>query len=154
MYISNLDDDFSEEDMSKLFAKFGNVIGAKVFKDKEGERSNDFALVVFSSREEANKAVTKMNGHVLVSKPLCVEFAHPKQKRIDCEEKQVACTNPIRTHIEEVAYRRILTMYPDMAGQWIGTLPEMDNSELLQMFNMPESERRKVEEAINLIDKD
>lgn len=79
LYVKNLDDTIDDEILRKEFAQFGTITSAKVMHD--AGRSKGFGFVCFSSPEEATKAVTEMNGRILVSKPLYVALAQRKDER-------------------------------------------------------------------------
>merc|ERR1711881_384398 len=68
-----------DERLRTEFTPFGNITSAKVMCE-EG-RSKGFGFVCFSSPEEATKAVTEMNGRIIVSKPLYVALAQRKEDR-------------------------------------------------------------------------
>lgn len=79
LYVKNLDDTIDDDYLRKEFSQFGTITSAKVMF--EGGRSKGFGFVCFSSPEEATKAVTEMNGRILVSKPLYVALAQRKDER-------------------------------------------------------------------------
>merc|ERR1712240_472667 len=79
LYVKNLDDTIDDERLRKEFAPYGTITSAKVMNE-EG-RSKGFGFVCFSSPEEATKAVTEMNGRIIVTKPLYVALAQRKEDR-------------------------------------------------------------------------
>lgn len=79
LYVKNLDDTIDDERLRKEFSPYGTITSAKVMME-EG-RSKGFGFVCFSSPEEATKAVTEMNGRIIVSKPLYVALAQRKEDR-------------------------------------------------------------------------
>jgi len=79
LYVKNLDDTIDDEMLRKEFAQFGTITSAKIMS--EFGRSKGFGFVCFTSPEEATRAVTEMNGHILVSKPLYVALAQRKEDR-------------------------------------------------------------------------
>lgn len=79
LYIKNLDDTIDDERLRQEFAPFGNITSAKVMM--EDGRSRGFGFVCFNLPDEATRAVTEMNGRILVSKPLYVALAQRREDR-------------------------------------------------------------------------
>lgn len=80
LYVKNLDDSITDDQLREAFADFGTITSAKVMRDdKSGNKG--FGFVCFTSQDEATKAVTEMNGKILVSKPLYVALAQRKEER-------------------------------------------------------------------------
>lgn len=79
LYVKNLDDSINDERLLTEFSPYGTITSAKVMC--EDGRSKGFGFVCFSSPEEATKAVTEMNGRIIVSKPLYVALAQRKEDR-------------------------------------------------------------------------
>merc|ERR1712157_677076 len=80
LYIKNLEDGIDDERLRTEFSQYGTITSAKVMKDDKGN-SKGFGFVCFSSPDEATKAVTEMNGRILVTKPLYVALAQRKEER-------------------------------------------------------------------------
>lgn len=103
LYVKNLDDTIDDDRLRKEFAPFGTITSAKVMME-EG-RSKGFGFVCFSSPEEATKAVTEMNGRILVTKPLYVALAQRKEDR--------------KAHLASQYMQRIANMRIQQMGQQI-----------------------------------
>ncbi|WJX20534.1 hypothetical protein P8452_10078 [Trifolium repens] len=80
LYLKNLDDDFTNENLKDMFSKYGTITSCKVMLDSRG-RSTGSGFVAFSTPEEANKAMNEMNGKFVGTKPLFVAVAQRKEER-------------------------------------------------------------------------
>ncbi|KAH9712016.1 polyadenylate-binding protein [Citrus sinensis] len=80
LYVKNLDDSISDDKLKELFSEFGTITSCKVMRDPNGI-SRGSGFVAFSTAEEASKALTEMNGKMVVSKPLYVALAQRKEER-------------------------------------------------------------------------
>jgi len=80
LYVKNLDDTINDESFREAFAGCGTITSAKVMRDEAGA-SRGFGFICFSSAEEANRAVTEMNGKMLRNKPLFVALHQRKDHR-------------------------------------------------------------------------
>merc|ERR1719435_787270 len=79
LYVKNLDDTVDDEVLRREFAAYGTVTSARVMTD--GDKSKGFGFVCFATPQEATKAVTEMNGRIIVTKPLYVALAQRKEER-------------------------------------------------------------------------
>lgn len=80
LYVKNLDDSITDEDLRAQFESFGKITSAKVMCD-EGGRSKGFGFVCFEKPDDATKAVVDMNNKMVCSKPLYVALAQRKEDR-------------------------------------------------------------------------
>lgn len=108
LYIKNLDDSVSDEKLKELFSPFGTVTSCKVMRDPNGT-SKGSGFVAFSTPEEASRALSEMNGKMIVSKPLYVAHAQRKEDRRARLQAQFSQLRPVAI-APSVAPR--MPMYP------------------------------------------
>jgi len=80
LYVKNLDDTVTEEELREAFMPFGTITSTRVMKNDQ-DQSRGFGFVCFSTPEEATKAVTEMNGKLISGKPVFVALAQRKEVR-------------------------------------------------------------------------
>lgn len=96
LYIKNLEDGIDDERLRTEFSQYGTITSARIMKDDKAN-SKGFGFVCFSSPDEATKAVTEMNGRILVTKPLYVALAQRKEeRRAQLSTQFMQRVNPIR----------------------------------------------------------
>ncbi len=78
LYVGNFPYSIGDEDLHKLFESFGTVVSAKVIMDRESGRSKGFGFVEMGSDQEAQSAITGMNGKDIEGRALTVNEARPK----------------------------------------------------------------------------
>jgi len=78
IYVGNLSYNVSEEDLKTAFEAFGQVTSASIIKDKFSGQSKGFGFVEMPSKEEAQAAITGMNGKEMKGRTLNVNEARPR----------------------------------------------------------------------------
>jgi RNA recognition motif-containing protein len=78
IYVGNLSNTVSENDLRDAFQAFGEVSRASVIKDKFSGESRGFGFVEMPKREEADKAISMLNGRDLKGRSAKVNEAKPR----------------------------------------------------------------------------
>ena len=81
LFVGNLPEETTSTEIRDLFSAVGEVESCKLIADRETGRSKGFGFVEMNSREAANAAKEKYNGHSLHGKTLKVDEAKPKIER-------------------------------------------------------------------------
>jgi len=81
LYVGNLSFDTSSEQLQTIFSEAGTVQSASVVEDRETGRSRGFGFVEMSTKEEAQAAITALDGKDVDGRNLKVNEAKPRENR-------------------------------------------------------------------------
>ena len=81
LYVGNLSYNTSDSDLQRLFEEFGTVDSAQVISDRETGRSKGFGFVEMGSDQEAQAAISALNGKEVDGRALTVNEAKPREER-------------------------------------------------------------------------
>ena len=79
IYVGNLTFQTNSADLDHLFAAHGEVTRAQVITDRDSGRSRGFGFVEMASSEDAQKAISSLNGKDVDGRQLTVNLA--KERR-------------------------------------------------------------------------
>lgn len=80
IHVANLSFDTTEDDLQKLFGRFGEVKGLNLVRERESGRSRGFAFVIME-RDPAEAAIAALDGESFAERKLRVSKALPPQER-------------------------------------------------------------------------
>lgn len=81
LYVGNLANDVTDEDLQAAFGNYGEVTSAKVIRDKFSNLSRGFGFVEMPKNAEADAAIKALNGEDLKGKLLQISEARPKTEK-------------------------------------------------------------------------
>jgi len=81
LYVGNLPFNTTENELQELFTQAGAVQEVTLMQDRFTGKSRGFAFVTMSTDEEAQNAISKLNGHSIEGRSLTVNEARPREAR-------------------------------------------------------------------------
>lgn len=81
LYVGNLSYEVDSSELEQLFGQHGQVVSAQIINDRETGRSKGFGFVEMGSDDEAQAAVTALNGQQHGGRALTVNEARPREER-------------------------------------------------------------------------
>ena len=81
LYVGNLAYGVSDADLENMFTPHGAVQSAQVIMDRETGRSKGFGFVEMGNSDEANAAMSALNGKEVDGRRLTVNEAKPREDR-------------------------------------------------------------------------
>lgn len=79
LYAGNLNFDLDDEALRELFARAGGVERVEVMKDRWTGLSRGFAFVDMITAEDADAAISELNGTQVLGRVLKVAIAKPRE---------------------------------------------------------------------------
>lgn len=80
IYVGNLSWNLKDQDLSDLFTPHGEVASAKIVLDKFTQRSKGFGFVEMPNDEQAQAAISALNGTEVDGRNLVVNESRPKEE--------------------------------------------------------------------------
>ena len=81
LYVGNLSFNTTENELQELFSQAGTVQEVTLMQDKFTGKSRGFAFVTMSSEDDAQNAISKLNGQTVEGRALTVNEARPREQR-------------------------------------------------------------------------
>ena len=81
LYVGNLSFNTTENELQELFSQAGAVQEVMLMQDKFTGKSRGFAFVTMGSDQDAQNAISQINGKQLEGRALTVNEARPREER-------------------------------------------------------------------------
>ncbi len=81
LYVGNLPDSATEQNLSDKFAACGTVESAKLITDRGTGQSKGFGFIEMASDADAQAAIDSLNGSDYEGRPMTVNEARPQQRK-------------------------------------------------------------------------
>lgn len=81
LYVGNLPYSATDKSLAHAFSEFGTVNSSKVIMDRDSGRSKGFAFVEMSTKDEAAKSISQLNGTQFDGREISVAEAKPQAPR-------------------------------------------------------------------------
>ena len=81
LYVGNLSYNTGKNDLEQMFAAHGAVVSAQIIADRDTGRSKGFGFVEMGTDQEAQAAITALNGKDVDGRAMTVNEARPQEGR-------------------------------------------------------------------------
>ena len=81
LFVGRLSFNTTDESLLALFAEYGKVISARVATDRDSNQSKGFGFVEMENDEDAQKAISALDGQTFEDRNIVVNVARPREDR-------------------------------------------------------------------------
>ncbi|KAI8881228.1 hypothetical protein K501DRAFT_223373 [Backusella circina FSU 941] len=126
IFVGDIAPEVTDEILAEAFSPFGTIVNAHVMKDTMSGNSRGFGFVAFREKAEADQAIASMNGEMLGSRVIRVNWATQKGQND---------TPPPRPG-QQLPYETVVQQTPNyVTSVYVGNLPpNTSDTELVQAF--------------------
>jgi len=83
IYVGNLSYQMTDDELKTTFQVYGEVESARIITDRDTGRSKGFGFVEIKDNDQAQAAITALNGSDINGRNVTVNEARPKPQRSD-----------------------------------------------------------------------
>ncbi len=80
IYIGKLSYEVTTSDLMELFKAYGDVGSANIVRDRDSGESRGFGFVEMASREQAESAISELDGKEIKGRRIIVSEAKPRRQ--------------------------------------------------------------------------
>jgi len=110
LIVNYLPNDWSEIELLAMFSPFGEILSARVIRERFSRRSKGFGFVKFTTDDAAEEAIQALNGEIACGKRIKVAFAKPRKSRA----KANLFVSRFPSDWTSVALKRLFVAYGDI----------------------------------------
>lgn len=81
LFVAGLAFAATDDDLNTYFSRVGEVLSARVARDRETQRSRGFGFVEMATPELAQKAIDTLDGTMLAGRAITVKASEPQERR-------------------------------------------------------------------------
>jgi len=81
IFVGNLSFETTDDELRAEFAQYGELSSVNILRDRMTNRSRGFAFVEMPNNEEAQNAITALNGKTINGRQINAAEARPREER-------------------------------------------------------------------------
>ncbi|KAI8373581.1 hypothetical protein EDC96DRAFT_498858 [Choanephora cucurbitarum] len=126
VFVGDLAPEITDENLTQAFGQFGSLVNAHVMRDTMTGNPRGFGFVTYREKAEADQAIASMNGELLGSRNIRVNWA---------TQKGQSDTPPPRPG-QQLPYETVVQQTPSyVTSVYVGNLPpNVSDADLVQPF--------------------
>lgn len=110
LIVNYLPNEWSEIELLAMFSPYGEILSARVIRERFSRRSKGFGFVKFTTDQAAEDAIRDLNGEIACGKRIKVAFAKPRKSRA----KANLFVSRFPSDWTSVALKRLFAPYGDI----------------------------------------